>query len=593
MDLISDLPDPIVHHIMSFLTTLDVTKLSILSKRFFSLWGSFPVIDIDQSRFARGYRGNPASMTAAFLQHVVNSVMHRTNDTTLLSEFRVKACLQGMLTDQGFDMAILRVVAYGVKCMELNLGFDDHYLLPIDQFASGSCINVLKLKGLQLDVNKLIQVCPCLTTLCLTSCLIVPPYIKFSSKTLTEFEVRFCDVRCVKINAPNLHSFVFDSSHEVTAVDNQHEHWPPALAKPCEIDALKCENIVYLSLKNLVSGRDWIEELVFRLKKLKTFILIGCHDIEHITVWNDELERVKIGRCPRLSSIEVKATSLESFAYKKSTWDRDCSFTFTTSKHIKDLSIKGATINDQWLEDQLANMTHLERLRLEGCNVLRKIEVIHEKLQRLELYRCIGLVEADIDTPSLVCFVYHGKVIDFVKMVTQSSCIATLCMQPWDTSDNDSLFRWRNLLSFFGHCKALKLICNNKKEVMMPEMHREKLVSPLYDLQHFEIKIKSSAKIDRDLVDGLLWFAPLPKSLHISSNPQKPLQMIIKFEYSDMIEGREDKNQFCCETKLIKCWKHHLETLEIESSGASLEESTELQKYFVTNAKIQIRFVSV
>ncbi|KAI3812233.1 hypothetical protein L1987_16940 [Smallanthus sonchifolius] len=63
--------------------------------------------------------------------------------------------------------------------------------------------------------------------------------------------------------------------------------------------------------------------------------------------------------------------------------------------------------------------------------------------------------------------------------------------------------------------------------------------------------------------------------------------MIIKFVYSDLIEGDEDKNPFCCVTKPIKCWKHHLKRLEIQSGDVSPKNgSCELKKYFLTNANI-------
>ncbi|KAI3812232.1 hypothetical protein L1987_16939 [Smallanthus sonchifolius] len=664
MDLISDLPDPIVHHIMSFLTTLDVTKLSILSKRFFSLWGSFPVIDLHQERFARTHQGTLASIiTDAFLDHILNSVLLRGTDI-ILSEFRVNADLEGILADERFDLAILFALANGVKCMELNLGFVE-YLLPAE-FAS-NLINVLRLEGLQLDLHNLIQVCPSLRTVSLTSC-VIPQDIKFSSKTLTEIQLHYCGtVRSVKINAPNLHLFLFDSGKEIIE------------PKPCQIDVLQCQNIMYLSLNNVVNGRDWIEEHVYSLSKLKTFILNGCQDIERIRGWNDKLERVEFSHCPVLTSIQLKATSLESFVYESAHWDRACNITFLASKcikhlsitgaaivtdqwlegqlfkmtrlerlslnacnflnkikvfheklesvelysclglveadintprlvsfayesgqrervckitflaskYIKDLSIKGTAYTDQWLKDQLAKMTRLEKLSLKACNSLKNIKVVHEKLQSLELHSCHGLAEVDIDTPQLVSFMYHGKIIKVGKMVTQSNCTATLSMEPWITYDNESFCRWWKLLSFFGHCKALKLICSTHREVMIPELHRERLLSPLYDLKHLEIEINLLEKIDRDLVDSLLWLSPLPETLHISSG-SSGLQMIIKFVYSDMIEEEEDKNPFCCASKPIKCWKHHLKSLEIQSSDVSPKnESIELQKYFLTNAKIR------
>ncbi|KAL8201528.1 hypothetical protein R6Q57_012867 [Mikania cordata] len=244
MDLVSDLPDTIIHRIMSFLTSLEVTTLSILSKRFFNLWASFPVIQFDHETFSRRCYGMPAYETDGFLDHVHNSILLRRISTDL-SEFRVSVNLIGISTDLRFDFAISIVLANGVRRIELNLGYLAKYLLPTN-FASKS-LNVLKLQGLQLDLCK-------------------------ASKKDPE---------------------------------------------PCHIDVLQCQNIMYLSLNNVVNGGDWIAEHVSALNKLKTFILKGCQDIDHITVRNEKLENVVICHCSVLTSIEVKATSLESFLFEE------------------------------------------------------------------------------------------------------------------------------------------------------------------------------------------------------------------------------------------------------------------------------------
>ncbi|KAL8201527.1 hypothetical protein R6Q57_012866 [Mikania cordata] len=237
-------------------------------------------------------------------------------------------------------------------------------------------------------------------------------------------------------------------------------------------------------------------------------------------------------------------------------------------------------------------MTHLKSLRLMNFNSLKKIKVCHEKLQILELNSCCGLVEANIDTPQLVSFMYQGSMIEFAKMVTSSTCTTTLSINRWLAYDNATFFRWRELLSFFGHCKALKLICNTQEEMMIPEFHRERLVSPLYDLQHLEMQIKSLEKIDRDLVDSLLWLSPLLKTLHISSGSCSRLKMLIKFLHRNLIDGEEDTNPFCCVSKPIKCWKHNFKRLEIQSGDVSTKNgSNDLQKYFLSNKTSDLKLL--
>nr|KAJ0218824.1 hypothetical protein LSAT_V11C300117760 [Lactuca sativa] len=584
MDPISDLPDPIVHHIMSFLPTKDLKKISILSKRFFFLWTSYPVIDFDEStfNFNRPSQGTSASRTDEFLNHIHNSIRLRRSrtDYAAISEFRVNADLKGISVDHRLDSAISFALENGVKLIDLNLGFTT-YQFPVS-FASRS-INVLRLTGLKLDVCSLILSCPSLKTLSLTSCEILRD-IEFYSQTLREIELHCCVVEFIKMKAPKLHSFSFDSGTKDP--------------KPCKIDVLQCQNIVYFSLNNVVNGLDWVEEHTSTLGKLKTFILNGCQDIEHIHVWNEKVERVEIGNCPLLTSISVMAHSLESFEYKGSTDDDDdhriSNISFIASRSIKDLYIENAVITDEWLEALVSTLCCLESLRLKGCNSLKNIVVFHEKLRILELVNCLDLKEAEIDTPQLVSFAYFGNMIEFEKMVTRSICTATLSIKPWISYNNEAFYGWRKLLSFFGHCKALKLICNCDKELMMPEDLREKLLPPLYDLQCLEVEIKSLERIETDLVDSLLWFSPLPNtiSLFSASSSRSQLQMIMKFAYDETIKEEEekeveeeDKKKICCKSKPVKCWRHNLRRLDIQTTDVSPKYgSLKLEEYFLTNA---------
>ncbi|KAJ4980372.1 hypothetical protein NE237_031209 [Protea cynaroides] len=50
-DRISHLPEAILHHILSFLSTKDVLRTSFLSKSWSNLWTSIPILDFDETRF--------------------------------------------------------------------------------------------------------------------------------------------------------------------------------------------------------------------------------------------------------------------------------------------------------------------------------------------------------------------------------------------------------------------------------------------------------------------------------------------------------------------------------------------------------------
>lgn len=51
LDRISSLPPFIIHHIMLYLSSKDVAKTSLLSKRWSYLRASFPILDFDQHEY--------------------------------------------------------------------------------------------------------------------------------------------------------------------------------------------------------------------------------------------------------------------------------------------------------------------------------------------------------------------------------------------------------------------------------------------------------------------------------------------------------------------------------------------------------------
>jgi hypothetical protein len=59
IDRISELPDPILEHILSFIPTKQTLQFSILSKRWQKVWALFPIPDFEQHLFVNNLRKVP------------------------------------------------------------------------------------------------------------------------------------------------------------------------------------------------------------------------------------------------------------------------------------------------------------------------------------------------------------------------------------------------------------------------------------------------------------------------------------------------------------------------------------------------------
>ncbi|XP_009150780.2 F-box/LRR-repeat protein At3g58930 [Brassica rapa] len=146
MDRIGSLPEEVLSHILSFLTTKEAAITSILSKRWRNLFTLVPNLDIDDSVFLNPEEGKRErdGILQSFMDFV-DRVLALQGDTPI-KKFSLK-CKTGIDTDR-VNRWIRNALQRGVTSLELVLDFPRHgddsymYLLPVEMFVSTKLVEL-------------------------------------------------------------------------------------------------------------------------------------------------------------------------------------------------------------------------------------------------------------------------------------------------------------------------------------------------------------------------------------------------------------------------------------------------------------------
>ncbi|KAG7561382.1 F-box domain [Arabidopsis thaliana x Arabidopsis arenosa] len=128
MDLFSSLPDEILCHILSFLTTKEAALASVVSKRWRNQFALVPNLDVDDSVFMYPEEGKREreEILQSFMDFVDN-VLALQGDSPI-KKFSLK-CKTGV-HPRRVDGWICNVLQRGVLDMDLFIDFDEEYFMP-------------------------------------------------------------------------------------------------------------------------------------------------------------------------------------------------------------------------------------------------------------------------------------------------------------------------------------------------------------------------------------------------------------------------------------------------------------------------------
>ncbi|XP_026449152.1 F-box/FBD/LRR-repeat protein At1g16930-like [Papaver somniferum] len=255
-DLISELPDSLIHHILSFLPTKCVVPTTVLSKRWKNLWLQVPTLDFSHSDDEED--SDDEEETNRFMDSVDRvlflrnmSHMHKfsltyKSDSRYLDNNRakewiataVKCNVEEIILSMSYPEDTLVTLPVGLFTSEsltkLEIDFEDNYsycMLDLPHSISFPRHKILRISGIDFQdevlVRQLFSSCPLLEDLCLTDC-------------------DFCHINLISISAPKLKSFTLTGGMPMVSVG-------------LKIDAPNLESIK--TLFNFDSNRldgDWL-----------------------------------------------------------------------------------------------------------------------------------------------------------------------------------------------------------------------------------------------------------------------------------------------------------------------------------------------
>ncbi|OWM62955.1 hypothetical protein CDL15_Pgr020249 [Punica granatum] len=335
-DKISTLPEPMKHHILSFLPSIkEVARTSSLSESWLQTWRSFQITDFEQwlvlPRYEILYRGSEYNDPCV---RFVDSALMRSRHG--MPRFRLIVTLD---MAPHIDRWLGTALDYHVQELSLNITsngmdlFDDDlpalpYLIPgkvlscefiksltldspvkIDRISSVSLPSLRSLHLLYSLIDNqmfrtLLGGCPLLEGLSVISCSPLSELKVSNLNYLKRVTVVSCndpEINAVSIQSPSLESFSLKSEY--------------GCDKDIGLVVNVSSSLRYLEITNLDKTDDWLRQFLSKFPLLESLTLKGCRLLQRIKISNPLLKKMSIKNCG-LVDIRIDAPKLSSFYYE-------------------------------------------------------------------------------------------------------------------------------------------------------------------------------------------------------------------------------------------------------------------------------------
>ncbi|XP_074284605.1 FBD-associated F-box protein At5g60610-like [Silene latifolia] len=342
MDRLSDLPDCIIHLIISFLGTQEACRTTILSKRWANIWSTGLILDFDPHFFVC-YREFGEEFVN--FNNFIESTMQRYSEKNLsIRMLRLEYPYIDREMTGRIDGWVGIALQNQVESLSLSfLSVDPPpYALPAILFLAKSLISltcsrvrvpyfenmklfslrILKLTNLNIDdhmLHDIIMSCP-LKTLELNDCsglknISIPCCSRLESLSVTENEIEIFEPISggILVDTSSLQRFTY-RGYGVC--------WPVCLRPASK------KNLKELRISDVYIESDTFGKLVSELPSIENIRLFKCTMQKSIRIASQKLKELSIGGCYNLFSITMEAPELYTFCY-----EGDCRLSSVINSH--------------------------------------------------------------------------------------------------------------------------------------------------------------------------------------------------------------------------------------------------------------------
>ena len=321
IDRISELPLFMLHRILSCLPRKDAARTSVLSKRWNSVWHSFPIFDFQQTTYVKEDRRTPgfAEKFGGFLNSVDKS-LHKFSQNKLRIE---TLHLDMVLTDRNsvpmINTWLPLALHNGVSDIYFRVytkfagsrGSDYYYPLPETTFVVKSIcgssvfyhLQNLRLSMVYLSENSIrdiIRNCPNISALNLWFFrgLKTLEISKLGRLERLDIGVSECGIESVSVDAPNLKYFTFISY---------------VSKLPCVIQLTSCHDLKRLYISSCTITDYLFNSHLSRFPFLEHLGISECHMLRKIRISAQWLKSLVLDNCGELEVVQIHAPNLSKF----------------------------------------------------------------------------------------------------------------------------------------------------------------------------------------------------------------------------------------------------------------------------------------